>query len=236
MIPRGRFITVEGGEGVGKSTNLAFIRERLEKAGKSVVFTREPGGTSLGEEIRELLLGHREEGMAVDTELLLMFAARAEHLARKIRPALEAGQWVLCDRFTDATYAYQGAGRGVDNHRISQLEQFVQGDLRPDLTLLLDLPSEAGLARAGQRSAPDRFESEQMSFFDAVRAGYLSIAAREPQRVKVIDASPALEQVQQSISQVLDAFLLEAEEEEIGTLDPELKKKRWGDGDEECLL
>ncbi|MGD8588758.1 MAG: dTMP kinase [Chromatiales bacterium] len=206
-ILRGRFITVEGGEGAGKSSNLSFIRQLLEAAGKPVVFTREPGGTALGEEIRQLLLGHSHTGMADDTELLLMFAARAEHVQRKILPALAAGTWVLCDRFTDASYAYQGAGRGIDPTRIAQLEQFVQGELRPDLTLLLDLPIELGLARAGGRSRPDRFESETLDFFDKVRQGYLRIAAQEPQRVKVIDASPALVQVQHQIEVVISNFL-----------------------------
>jgi dTMP kinase len=204
---RGRFITVEGGEGAGKSSNLAYIRSLLEAAGKPVLFTREPGGTPLGEEIRELLLGHRHQGMAQETELLLMFAARAEHLRQKILPALQAGTWVLCDRFTDASYAYQGAGRGISRERIAVLENYVQGELRPDLTLLLDLPVETGLARAGNRSTPDRFEQEELAFFHQVRAGYLAIAAEAPQRVKVIDASPALEQVQQQISRVVQAFL-----------------------------
>jgi dTMP kinase len=136
-----------------------------------------------------------------------MFAARAEHLHRKILPALETGTWVLCDRFTDASYAYQGAGRGIARERIAVLENYVQGDLRPDLTLLLDLPVETGLARAGSRSAPDRFEKEAYGFFDKVRQGYLDIASAEPERVKIIDASPALEQVQQQIDRVLQAFL-----------------------------
>lgn len=204
---KGRFITVEGGEGAGKSSNLAFIRQLLEDAGKTVVFTREPGGTPLGEEIRQLLLGHRHNGMAEDTELLLMFAARSEHLHRKILPALEAGSWVLCDRFTDASYAYQGVGRGIGRERIALLEQYVQGDLRPDLTLLLDLPVEIGLARAGERSTPDRFEREPRAFFDKVRQGYLQLAEQEPKRVKVIDAAPALTQVQRQIETVIQTFL-----------------------------
>lgn len=204
---KGRFITVEGGEGAGKSSNLEFIRNLLNSAGKQVVFTREPGGTPLGEAIRDLLLGHQHTGMADDTELLLMFAARAEHLQQKIIPALQQGQWVLCDRFTDASYAYQGAGRGLASERIASLEQFVQGELRPDLTLLLDLPVEQGLARAGQRSEPDRFEKQEMSFFEKVRAGYLEIAAREPHRVKIVDASKGLEAVQQQIDSIVTAFL-----------------------------
>lgn len=206
-MERGRFITVEGGEGAGKSSNLAFIQQLLEQAGKSVLFTREPGGTPLGEEIRQLLLGHQHTGMADDTELLLMFAARAEHVQQKILPALDSGVWVLCDRFTDASYAYQGAGRGISRERIAILELFVQGELRPDLTLLLDLPVEIGLDRAGSRSEPDRFESEAGDFFDKVRQGYLRIAEEEPARVKIIDASPALAQVQGQIGRVMKTFL-----------------------------
>jgi dTMP kinase len=208
MSTRGRLITVEGGEGAGKSSNLAYVQTLIEAAGKAVLFTREPGGTPLGESIRELLLGHQHTGMAEETELLLMFAARAEHLQRKIVPALEAGTWVLCDRFTDASYAYQGAGRGIAQQRIEVLENYVQGSLRPDLTLLLDLPVETGLQRAGKRSSPDRFESETWDFFEKVRQGYLSRAAKEPERIKVIDASPTLEQVQQQIAQVIGDYLL----------------------------
>ncbi len=204
---RGKFITVEGGEGAGKSTNLALIRSLLETAGHPVLFTREPGGTPLGEEIRDLLLGQREGGMAPESELLLMFAARAEHLDRKIAPALDAGTWVLCDRFTDATYAYQGAGRGVARERIAVLEQWVQQGLRPDLTLLLDLPVEVGLERVGRRSAPDRFECETRHFFHNVRACYLEMAKKEPQRIKVIDASLPLPQVQSQIENVVTTFL-----------------------------
>lgn len=206
-MQKGRFITVEGGEGVGKSSNLAFIQQLLESAGKQVIFTREPGGTALGEEIRRLLLSHKHEEMAEDTELLLMFAARAEHIQRVIRPALNAGKWVLCDRFTDASYAYQGAGRGISEERIAALEDFVQGELRPDLTLLLDLPVDVGLARAGNRSAPDRFESEAQDFFKKVRQGYLKIAEGATERVKVIDASPAIELVQRQIGSILNDYL-----------------------------
>ena len=203
----GRFITVEGNEGAGKTSNVAFLEARLAAAGKTVVVTREPGGTALGEAIRDLLLGHRGDGMASDTELLLMFAARAEHIAQLIRPALARGHWVLCDRFTDATYAYQGGGRGVDVERIAALEHWVQGNLRPDLTLVLDVPVEVGLARAGRRSVPDRFEREQRAFHDAVRAAYRGIATREPTRVHVVDAAQPLPAVQQALQRVLDAFL-----------------------------
>jgi dTMP kinase len=208
-VARGKFITVEGIEGAGKSSNLDFIRGLLEQAGQQVLFTREPGGTPLGEEIRDLLLGHKHTGMGDDTELLLMFAARAEHLEQKIRPALEAGIWVLCDRFTDASYAYQGGGRGVDLERIRALENWTQGDLRPDLTLLLDLPVETGLERAGKRSDPDRFEKEAARFFESVRNAYLEIAWNEVERVKVVDASPALEEVQARIAEILHSTLLQ---------------------------
>jgi len=203
----GRFITVEGTEGAGKTSNIAFLQARLEAAGKTVVLTREPGGTPLGEAIRDLLLTRRGDGMAVDTEVLLMFAARAEHIAQLIRPALARGEWVLCDRFTDATYAYQGGGRGIDIDRIAALEHWVQGNLRPDLTIVLDVPVEVGLARAGRRSAPDRFEREQLAFHEAVRAAYRTIAAREPGRVQVVDAEQPLPRVQADLGRVLDAFL-----------------------------
>ncbi|MET0047707.1 MAG: dTMP kinase [Sedimenticola sp.] len=206
-IERGKFITVEGGEGAGKSTNLDYIQKLLTDAGHEVVFTREPGGTGLGEEVRELLLGHKHTGMSEDTELLLMFAARAEHLAGKIVPAIEEGKWVLCDRFTDASYAYQGGGRGIDWQHIAELEKWVQGDLRPDLTLLLDLPVEQGLKRAGERSEPDRFEVEAQHFFERVRTAYLRIAEEQPGRVKVIDASLELEQVQSRIRTAIEEFL-----------------------------
>ncbi len=209
-VNRGRFITVEGGEGAGKSSNLTFIRQLLEQAGKRVIFTREPGGTPLGEEVRDLLLDHRHQGMSQDTELLLMFGARAEHIAHKIRPALDAGTWVLCDRFTDASYAYQGGGRGIDWQRIHTLETWVQGDLRPDLTLLLDLPVSQGLQRAGERSQPDRFESEEGAFFKRVREAYLQIVEREPERVKVVDASLHLAAVQEQITVLIQAFLRQA--------------------------
>jgi dTMP kinase len=203
----GRFITVEGTEGAGKTSNIAFLQARLEAAGKTVVMTREPGGTPLGEAIRDLLLSHRGDGMASDTELLLMFAARAEHIAQRIRPALAHGHWVLCDRFTDATYAYQGGGRGIDTDRIAALEHWVQGNLRPDLTIVLDVPVEIGLARAGSRSAPDRFERERAAFHEAVRLAYRQIAVREPGRVCLVDAAQPLPAVQADLQRVLDRFL-----------------------------
>jgi len=203
----GCFITVEGIEGVGKTTNIDYITQLLRDAGKSVVMTREPGGTPLGEEVRELLLGHKHDGMSHNTELLLMFAARAEHLHKVIQPALEKGQWVLCDRFTDATYAYQGGGRGFELTDIEILENQVQGTLRPDLTLLLDVPVEVGLDRAGKRSAPDRFEKEEQDFFKRVRQMYLQRAQQDPDRTRIIDASQPLGAVQQQINDVVTSFI-----------------------------
>lgn len=200
---RGRFITVEGGEGVGKTTNLAFIEQTLRAAGCDLVMTREPGGTTLGEQIRGLLLEPRDELMHPDAELLLVFAARAQHVQRVILPALAAGKWVVSDRFTDATYAYQGGGRGLPVTRIAELEHFVQGELRPDLTLLLDIEVAAGMARAGARSAPDRFEQEQHVFFERVRACYRARAEAEPGRFRVIDAGLSLPEVQARIAGVL---------------------------------
>ena len=207
MTERGKFITVEGIEGAGKSSNLAYIRELLDSAGRKHIFTREPGGTELGEDIRGLLLDHKHSGMGNDAELLLIFGARAEHIERVINPALKEGRWVLCDRFTDASYAYQGGGRGIDRERIRSLEQWVQGELRPDLTLLLDLPVETGLARAGNRSEPDRFEVEHRSFFDGVRNAYLEIAGMEPERMRVIDASLSVDRVRGQIEAVLGSYL-----------------------------
>ena len=201
------FITVEGIEGAGKSSNIAFTESLLRSHGHDVLLTREPGGTPLGEELRALLLGHKHDGMQDLTELLLMFAARAEHLHGKILPALEAGKWVICDRFTDATYAYQGGGRQLDTSAISTLESLVQGSRRPDLTLLLDLPVETGLTRAAKRSEPDRFERQKLEFFQRVREAYLEIARQQPARVKVIDASTELDQVQQQISDVMTPYL-----------------------------
>lgn len=195
----GLFITLEGPEGAGKSTNRDYLAMCLRAAGIEVLLTREPGGTPLAERIRELLLAPSDEPMAADTELLLVFAARAQHLAQVIRPALARGGVVLCDRFTDATYAYQGGGRGLSQQRIAELERFVQGDLRPDLTLLFDLPVEQGLARAAARGRLDRFEQEQRSFFEAVRQTYLQRAALAPQRYRLLDASQSLQQVQAAI-------------------------------------
>jgi len=209
QLSRGCFITVEGTEGVGKSSNIAFIQATLQQAGIEVVVTREPGGTKLGEEVRELLLDHRHSGMSSDAELLLMFAARAQHIEQVIKPALDKGQWVLCDRFTDATYAYQGGGRGISNERIATLETWVQGSLRPDITMLLDLPVEIGLARAGARGAADRFEKEQQTFFEQVRNAYLAQAKQSRERYRIIDASRTLDEVQQQIAGVLQPILAE---------------------------
>ena len=206
-MTRPRFVTVEGIEGAGKSTCLVQLEQRIRARGHDLLVTREPGGTRLGEDLRELLLGHRHDGMADDTELLLMFAARAEHLHARIEPALAAGTWVLCDRFTDATYAYQGYGRGVALERIAALESWVQGERRPDLTLLMDLQVETGLERAGRRSAPDRFERQAAAFFDRVRQGYLSLARAHPQRFRVIDASLPLDLVSQQVVNEIDAFI-----------------------------
>jgi dTMP kinase len=199
------FITLEGTEGVGKTSNLAWIKQLLDAAKINYIVTREPGGTPLGEALRDMLLSNEYKGMSSDTELLLMFAARAEHVAQVIKPALAKGQWVLCDRFTDATFAYQGGGRQLDMKRIAGLEQWVLGDLRPDLTLLLDCPLEIGRARADNRSEPDRFEQEKDAFFNRVRDVYLQRAKAEPNRIKVIDASVELVKVQAQIKTVLKA-------------------------------
>lgn len=203
----GLFITLEGPEGAGKSTNREYLADRLREHGVDVLLTREPGGTPLAERIRELLLDPSDEPMAADTELLLVFAARAQHLQQVIRPALARGCVVLCDRFTDATYAYQGGGRGLPIERIAQLEQFVQGELRPDLTLIFDLPVETGLARAAARGRLDRFEQEGRSFFDAVRQAYLQRAEQAPQRYRVLDAGQTLAQVQTDIDALLPSLL-----------------------------
>lgn len=204
---RGLFITIEGGEGVGKSTNIDFIAQRLQRQGIPFILTREPGGTPLAEDIRQLLLTPRDEAVAENTELLLMFAARAQHIAEVIEPALAKGQWVVCDRFTDATFAYQGGGRGIPMAKIADLEQWVQGDLRPDFTLLLDAAIEVGMSRASKRGALDRFEQEQQNFFENVRAAYLNLAKQHSHRYRVIDASQSLAQVQQSLLTVIDEMM-----------------------------
>ncbi len=201
--PRGLFLTVEGGEGVGKSTNMRFVADYLQAQDIPFISTREPGGTPFAEQIRELLLSQRQELVCETTELLLMFAARAQHIATVIEPALQRGEWVLCDRFTDATFAYQGGGRGVAESKIAALEQWVQDSLRPDFTILLDCPVELGMSRVRQRGELDRFEQEQLTFFQSVRDCYLSRAREYAHRFRVIDAALPLEQVQQALQEVL---------------------------------
>jgi len=203
---KGFFITVEGIEGVGKSTHIETIRAWLSGRGRNVVVTREPGGTPLAERIRELVLRPQGEGVGAVSELLLMFAARSVHLDNLVRPALAGGAVVVCDRFTDATYAYQGTGRGIADAEIAALERLVQGALRPDLTLLLDAPAEIGLARAAGRAGQggtDRFEAEQVEFFRRVREKYLDRARAEPTRVEVVDATRTATEVAETITGIL---------------------------------
>lgn len=201
---RGLFITVEGVEGVGKSTNMTFLEEQLRTSGVDLVVTREPGGTPLGEDLRAALLSPRDETVAPLAELLVLFAARAQHLEAVILPALEAGRWVLCDRFTDATYAYQSGGRGLDASLVRTLENLVQGELRPDYTLLLDAPPEIGLARVAQRSDgdTDRFEREALAFFQRVRETYLRLARESSGRYHIVDAGLALPEVQAQLEAI----------------------------------
>lgn len=197
------FITVEGGEGVGKSTNMAYLESHLRQRGIDLLVTREPGGTPMAEDIRELLLTPREEAVTGLSELLLIFAARAQHIAEVIEPALAAGRWVLCDRFTDATYAYQSGGRRMEAASIRQLEELVQGDLRPDYTLLLDAPVSLGMERARGRGELDRFEQEELAFFERVRNTYRQLAEESSGRYRVIDASQPLALVQEQLDKVL---------------------------------
>jgi dTMP kinase len=206
-MKKGIFITLEGGEGVGKSTNMLFIKQLLEDVGRSVITTREPGGTEFAEKIRTLLLENRDEVISEQTELLLMFAARAQHIHHKIQPALLRGEWVLCDRFTDATYAYQGGGRNMDVKMIGWLENKVQGGLRPDLTLLLDAPIAVGMDRAGKRGKLDRFELEEHTFFERVRTVYLQRAEQNPQQIKLINAAQPLSKVQSEIAIAIQKLL-----------------------------
>ena len=200
---RGRFITIEGGEGAGKSTMMSRVANWLESTGHRVVRTREPGGTDLAEKLREILLDRNNISLSDRAELLLVFAARAQHLDELIRPALARGDWVLCDRFTDATWAYQGGGRGLPRDEIASLETLVHGDLQPDLTLLLDLPVELGMKRAARRSQADRFEQESTLFFKQVRDAYLERAEAAPERFAVIDASRNIDEVWSQIDSVL---------------------------------
>jgi dTMP kinase len=202
----GKFITIEGVEGVGKSTNIAFVESWFAEHRIDYLKTREPGGTPLAESIRELLLQKRDETFDSTAELLLIFAARSQHLQQKIIPALQQGRWVLSDRFTDATYAYQGGGRQLSTETITLLENLVQKTLRPDLTLLLDLPVEIGLQRAAQRSDKDRFESEEVEFFHRVRAAYLARVKNNPARYGIVDASLSLADVQEQIRNLLEKF------------------------------
>lgn len=207
---KGKFLTIEGVEGVGKSTNLQSIKQILETSNIDFIATREPGGTLIAEKIRTLLLEHHQEKLCELSELLLVFAARAQHLETVIKPALEAGTWVLCDRFTDATYAYQGGGRGLSSDAISKLENLVQGALRPDFTLILDLDPEIGLTRAKNRGELDRIEIEKMDFFQKVRATYLAISEKEPERCKVVDASKSIKAVNNDVTKHLMTFIRES--------------------------
>jgi len=199
----GLFITFEGVEGAGKTTNIEFIAEQIKKTGQDIVLTREPGGTKIGEAVREILLSKDLPEMHHDTELLLMFAARAEHVQRVILPALKEGKWVLCDRFTDASYAYQGGGRGIDIARIAALENWVQDDLRPDMTFLFDLDADTGMARVRSRGETDRFEQQHIDFFNKVRDQYLAMAQAAPNRYRIINAQYDLETVQKQITAIL---------------------------------
>ncbi len=204
---RGKFITVEGIEGVGKSTNMDFLATLIEQRGISVIRSREPGGTPIAERIRCILLEHGDEPLPEIAELLLFFAARSLHIENAIRPALESGTWVLCDRFTDASRAYQGSGRGLGIDRVDTLAEWVQEGLEPDLTVLLDAPGEVGMKRAGQRGETDRMESEQGSFYERVREAYLALAAAQPGRFRVVDANRPLAAVQADIAELIRKLL-----------------------------
>ena len=207
MPVRGQFLTFEGTEGVGKSTQLQVASRTLDELGVDHLITREPGGTPMAESIRELLLAPRDEPVHETTELLLMFAARAQHLHTRILPALEAGRWVLCDRFTDATFAYQGGGRGVPEVRIAQLEELVQGSVRPDHVILLDVTVETGMQRARRRGELDRFEQEAVAFFEQVRNTYLRRAEQSPDRYHRIDAGQSLEKVSADVASLITGLV-----------------------------
>ncbi len=202
-MKKGKFITIDGVEGAGKSTQITFICDYLQAKGVNVVLTREPGGTDLGEQIRELLLSTKTKSMHSDSELLLIFAARNEHIHNKITPALERGDWVLSDRFTDASYAYQGGGRGLDIKRIEQLEEWVLQDFTPDMTLLLDIPVEQGMSRVESRGEKDRIELEAMDFFERVRQAYIARSKKYPERIKLINSSKTKEHTSAQIEQIL---------------------------------
>lgn len=208
--PRGKFISLEGGEGAGKSTLLAGLRDYIERHGIALVQAREPGGTAVGEAVRAIVLDPALRGLAAETELLLMFASRAQLVREVIEPALAAGQWVLCDRYTDASYAYQGGGRGQPAERIAELERWACAGVKPDLTLLLDLPVATGRARAAGRGDADRIETEADAFFERVRTSYRARAAAEPQRFRVIDASQSPAAVLQAATWALAALLEES--------------------------
>jgi len=206
-MERGRFITFEGIEGVGKSTNMQAFASAVEAAGHTILCTREPGGTPQAERIRQIVSAHSDEPMSDIAELLLIFAARSLHVDNVIRPAIESGTWVLCDRFTDSSRAYQGAGRGIAMQQVDELANWVHSDLWPDLTILLDAPVEVGMSRANQRGEPDRFEIEKSEFFARVRTCYLDLAAREPQRFQVVDASRSLAEVTAHVERIAARFL-----------------------------
>ena len=206
-VQRGKFITIEGIEGVGKSTNIDFLADIIETHGHAVMKTREPGGTPIAEEIRQILKEHGDEPLPDVAELLLMFAARSINVNNAIRPALERGTWVISDRFTDSTRAYQGGGRGVSRDSIERLAQLVHRDLQPDLTILLDAPVETGMQRADRRGEPDRFEVEQLEFFNRVRDTYLALAQAEPERFTVVDCSRDLASVQAALRVIADDIL-----------------------------
>lgn len=201
---RGRLITLEGSEGAGKSSLMRVIREWLEQRGESVISCREPGGTPTGEAIRRILLDRKRSAMLAHTELLLMFASRAQLVAEVIVPALEAGKTVICDRFADASFAYQGGGRGIPDTEIAELEKMVLGQLQPELTLLLDVPVKLGLKRARRTGKPDRFESERQAFFERVRKAYLRRARQYPERIVVVDASAKQAAVRQQVTAILE--------------------------------
>ena len=205
-MERGKFITIDGVEGAGKSTQIEFICEYLKAKGVNVILTREPGGTDVGEKIRALLLSNSTGKMHADTELMLMFAARNEHIQNKIMPALGRGDWVLSDRFTDSSYAYQGGGRGLDMERITQLESWVVQDFTPDMTLLLDVPVEVGMSRVEARGKKDRIEMEKMDFFDRVRQAYIARSEKFPDRIKLIDSSQTIEHTTKQIGEILDTL------------------------------
>ncbi len=207
QLEYGNFISIEGIEGVGKSTAIKFLQQYLTSQGVQFVLTREPGGTPIAESIRQVLLGHYDEVMSPDTELMLMFAGRAQNIAEVIRPALDKGYWVLSDRFTDASFAYQGGGRGIDARHIEELAKWVQKELRPNLTILLDAPVEIGLTRVASRGAKDRIEAEGSQFFERVRQTYLNLAREQSDRFRVIDATQDLKSIEKQLLQLVQPMV-----------------------------